>query len=404
MPHPPQANRRAFLAFLAASPLAALGASPLAAHAARATQPPDTVITAAADALNVLDFEPAARQALPPAHFGYLATGVDGDVTVRANRDGFDRWHIRPRRLVDTSRIDTSIRLLGTDWPTPILLAPVGSQRAFHPEGEMAVARAARARRHLQMLSTQTTSSVEDVSTAHGSPVWYQLYATSSWALSRAMVKRAEAAGCPVLVLTVDQISGTNRETLLRLARQDTRDCGACHDNSTLQQRNRRRPMFEGLDQTDVVFQPPVTWDYVARLKDTTSMKLVIKGLVTREDAELAVRHGADAIVCSNHGGRADDIGRASIACLPEVVAGVAGRIPVLVDGGFRRGTDIFKALALGATGICIGRPYVWGLSAFGQEGVETVLDILTRELTATMRYAGTPAIADISPRFVGSP
>jgi 4-hydroxymandelate oxidase len=392
MAYPPQASRRAFLAFLAASPLAAF-----------ATQPADAVITSAADALNVLDFEPAARQALPPAHFGYLATGVDGDVTVRANLEGFARLHIRPRRLVDTSRVDTSIRLLGTDWPTPILIAPVGSQRAFHPEGELAVARAARARGHLQILSTQTTASVEDVRAAHGRPVWYQLYATSSWALSRAMVKRAEAAGCPVLVLTVDQISGSNRETLLRFARQDARDCRACHDNSTLHQRNRRRPMFDGLDQAGVVIQPPVTWDYVARLKETTSMKLVIKGLVTQEDAELAVRHGADAIVCSNHGGRADDIGRASIACLPEVVAGVAGRIPVLVDGGFRRGTDIFKALALGATGICIGRPYVWGLSAFGQEGVEAVLDILTRELTVAMRYAGTPAIADISARFVGS-
>ena len=322
---------------------------------------------------------------------------------MRANRDGFDRFHIRARRLVDTSKIDSSTRLLGTDWPTPIILAPIGSQRAFHSDGEIAVARAAGAKKHLQMLSTQTTSSIEDVNAAHGTAVWYQLYATTRWDLSRAMVKRAEAAGCPVLVFTVDQISGSNRETLKQFSAQDPRDCRVCHDNSTLQSRNVRRPMFNGMDLNGVAFQPPVTWDYVKRLKDTTSMKLVIKGIVTREDAELCVQHGADAVVCSNHGGRADDIGSSSIECLPEIAAGVGGRIPVLVDGGFRRGTDIFKALALGANGVLIGRPYVWGLGSFGQEGVEAVLDILKRELHLAMRYAGTPKIADITRAYVGS-
>ena len=385
-------NRRDFLKFLAASPLAGFAA-----------ERSDTVIGKPGDAINVFDFENAARRILPPAHFGYLATGVDGDATVRANRDGFDRFHIRARRLVDTSKIDSSIRLLGTDWPTPIILAPVGSQRAFHSDGEIAVARAAGAKKHLQMLSTQTTSSIEDVNAAHGTAVWYQLYATTRWDLSRAMVKRAEAAGCPVLVFTVDQISGSNRETLKQFSAQDPRDCRVCHDNSTLQSRNVRRPMFNGMDLNGVAFQPPVTWDYVKRLKDTTSMKLVIKGIVTREDAELCVQHGADAVVCSNHGGRADDIGSSSIECLPEIAAGVGGRIPVLVDGGFRRGTDIFKALALGANGVLIGRPYVWGLGSFGQEGVEAVLDILKRELHLAMRYAGTPKIADITRAYVGS-
>jgi isopentenyl diphosphate isomerase/L-lactate dehydrogenase-like FMN-dependent dehydrogenase len=215
--------------------------------------------------------------------------------------------------------------------------------------------------------------------------------------VSRAQIKRAEAAGCPVIVVTVDQISGTNRETLRRFALQDTRDCSACHDRSSLAANNRRRPMFDGLDLTGVRFQNPMTWDYIRRVKDTTPMKLVIKGLVAREDAELAVTHGVDAIVCSNHGGRADETGRSSIESLPEVLAGAAGRIPVLVDGGFRRGTDIFVALALGATAICIGRPYLWGLGAFGQDGVEAVLDILTRELHLAMRYAGTPTIRDIT-------
>jgi isopentenyl diphosphate isomerase/L-lactate dehydrogenase-like FMN-dependent dehydrogenase len=200
-----------------------------------------------------------------------------------------------------------------------------------------------------------------------------------------------------VLVFTVDQISGSNRETLRRFERQDTRDCRQCHDRTSLQSRNARRPMFSGLDLTGVGFQPPVTWDYVKRLKDATPMPLVIKGIVTREDAELAVANGAAAIVCSNHGGRADETGRSSIESLPEVLEGAAGRIPVLVDSGFRRGTDILTALALGAAAICVGRPYLWGLSAFGQEGVEAVLDVLTRELRLAMRYAGTPAIANIT-------
>ena len=381
-------NRREFLKFLTASPL--LGAM-------GQLQPGGEIVASPQDALNVFDFEIAARQKLPPAHWGYLATGVDDDATLRANRVGFSRYQIRSRRLIDVSRVDTSIPLMGVNWKTPIILAPVSSQRAFHPEGEIAVARAARSKGHLQMLSTLTTYSIEEVNAARGEPVWFQLYATTQWNVTRSLVKRAEAAGCPVLVFTVDQISGTNRETLRRFERQDTRDCRLCHDRTNLQTRNIRRPMLNGLDLAGVGFQPSVTWDHVKRLKDATPMPIVIKGIVTREDAELAVAAGAAGIVCSNHGGRADETGRSSIESLPEVLEGAAGRVPVLVDSGFRRGTDIFTALALGAAAICVGRPYIWGLAAFGQEGVETVLDILTRELQLAMRYAGTAAIPNIT-------
>jgi isopentenyl diphosphate isomerase/L-lactate dehydrogenase-like FMN-dependent dehydrogenase len=155
--------------------------------------------------------------------------------------------------------------------------------------------------------------------------------------------------------------------------------------------------MFNELDLTGVAWQPPVTWDYVKRLKDHTSMKIVLKGLLTKEDAEIAVSHGVDGIICSNHGGRGDEVMSSAIECLPEVVAGAAGRIPVLVDSGFRRGTDIFMGLALGATAVCVGRPYLWGLGSFGSEGVAAVMDILSRELQLTMRYAGTPKISDIT-------
>lgn len=364
-----------------------------------ALQQAEDLISSPKDAMNVFDFEPVARHKLPPAHFGYIATGVDDDATLRANRGGFTRYQIRARRLVDVTNIDTSVQLFGVNWNTPIILAPAGSQRAFHPDGEVAVARAAQSKGHLQILSTVTTSSVEDVTAARGAPVWFQLYPTTEWNITRAMVKRAEAAGCPVLVLTVDQVGGTNRETLKRFEKQDKRQCSVCHDRSSLQRSVQRKPMFDGLDLSAVQNLIPLnlTWDYVRHLRDATTMKLVIKGIVTREDAEIAVERGVDGIVVSNHGGRGEESGRSTIESLPEVLEGVAGRIPVLVDGGFRRGTDIFKALALGATSVCIARPYLWGLAAFGQEGVEVVLDILIRELQMVMRHAGTTSVGKIT-------
>ena len=358
----------------------------------------DPVIAAPEQAVNVMDFEAVAREKLPPAHFGYLATGVDDDATVRANREGFRRFQIRVRRLIDVRNIDMSIRLFGTAWDTPIVLAPVASQKAFHPDGEIAVARAARAKGHLQILSTGTTTSVEAASAARGAPIWYQLYPTNDGHVARAMVKRAEAAGCPVLVLTVDVQGGSNRETLIRSQRADSRQCSACHANG-FSGFVRRKPMFDGLDVSKVtVFSPAdMTWDFIKRLRDTTSMKLVVKGIVTREDAQLAVAHGVDGVIVSNHGGRAEESNRSTIESLPEVVEGTAGRIPVLVDGGIRRGTDIFKALAIGALAVCIGRPYLWGLAAFGQSGVETVLAILRRELQMIMRQAGTMSVDQIT-------
>jgi isopentenyl diphosphate isomerase/L-lactate dehydrogenase-like FMN-dependent dehydrogenase len=236
------------------------------------------VIASPNDALNVLEFEPIARQTLPPAHYGYLATGVDDDATLRANRTGFSRFQIRTRRLVDVSRIDTSTELFGTTWKTPIVLAPVGSQKAFHPDGEVASARAAGARGHLLILSTASTTSVEEVTSARGGPIWYQLYPTDTWRITQALVKRADAAGCPVLVLTVDLPAGRNTETQARLARQDKRQCSSCHQPGWPGYL-RRKPMFDGLDLSGVSFSSPgLTWEFVRRLRDITKMKLVLKG------------------------------------------------------------------------------------------------------------------------------
>lgn len=396
-----ESARRRLLKFLVAGPLLA----PLA-EVAGALELLDEVISAPEQALNVFDFEAVAERKLPPAHFGYIATGVDDDSTLRANREGFRHFQIRARQLIDVSEVDMSVQLFGTGWDSPIVLAPAGSQKAFHPEGEIAVARAARTKNHLQILSTVSSTAVEEVIAARRTPVWYQLYPTDQWTVARTLIKRAEAAGCPVLVLTVDLQGGSNRETLARASRRDPRKCEICHQGEVFTSAKayvERKPMFSGLDVSKVTTIAPVdmTWDYVKRLRDTTSLKLVIKGIVTQEDAELAVEHGVDGIIVSNHGGRAEESGRATIECLPEVVEGVKGLIPVLVDGGFRRGTDFFKALALGATAVAIGRPYLWGLGAFGQPGVEAVLEILRRELQTIMRQAGTLTIRDISRSYV---
>lgn len=409
----PVRARRDFLRFLAASPLLPAGLSfgeldrllrdggrhPLRQLESILQPAP---ITSVDQALDLFDFEPPARQKVPPAHWAYLATGVDDDRTIQANRDGFSHFALRPRRLRDVTTIDTRIRLLGASWETPIFICPTSSLKAFHPEGEIAVARAASARRHLQVLSTVSTSSVEDVIAARGGPVWFQLYPTDDWTVATAMVKRAERAGCPALVLTVDLQEGSNRETQARGARLDDRQCGACHE-SGFAASVRRKPMFDGIDLSRVGGLHPsdMTWGVVKRLRAITRMKIVLKGILTAEDATLAVQSGADAIVVSNHGGRAEDGNRSTIESLPEIVTAVRRRIPVLIDGGFRRGTDVFKALALGATAVGIGRPYIWGLAAFGQAGVEAVLGILRRELLTTMRQCGTRSIAEVDRSLV---
>jgi 4-hydroxymandelate oxidase len=402
-------TRRGFLRMLAASPLLASSTALLGGDKSifrylnALGEGGSAAITEAGQALDVMDFEPLARKALPPAHFGYIATGVDGDATIQANRDGFQKIQIRSRRLVNVEKVDTSVRVFGATWPTPIFLCPVSSMRAFHPDGEVAVARAAKAKDHLQILSTVATSSIEEVTAARGAAVWQQLYPTNVWEVTRGIMKRAEAAGSPVLVLTVDLQNDSNRETQVRAERVDTRDCSNCHDRSSFKGYVSRKPAFDKLDVSKVtgLHLTSMNWDFVKRLKDSTSMKLVVKGIVTREDAQLAVGHGVDGIIISNHGGRAEDSLRSTIECLPEVVQGAGGKIPVMIDSGFLRGTDVFKALALGATAVGIGRPQAWGLAAFGQPGVEAVLTIFQREIEAMMRQAGTPSVAAITRSFV---
>jgi isopentenyl diphosphate isomerase/L-lactate dehydrogenase-like FMN-dependent dehydrogenase len=380
-------DRRRFLQFLAASPLFAAAW----AHAQR----PELTLETVDQAITLLDFENAARRVLPPAHWGYMASGVDDDQTVQANRAGFTHFGLRPRRLVDVTKPDLSVEIFGTTWDTPLFLCPVGGQRMFHRDGEVAVARAASAKKTLQILSTATSIPVEDVAKTLTHPLWYQLYMPVTWDGTERLIRRAEGAGCPVVVWTIDLLGGRNLETAERFRRADTRDCSACHSSPRGGRAIEQLPMLEG---TKGGMNPPAaTWEYVDRLKKLTRMKLVLKGVETHEDARLAREHGVDGLIVSNHGGRALDTGRGTIDVLAEVVDAAGARIPVMLDGGVRRGTDVFKALALGARAVGIGRPYVWALSAFGQAGVEKVLDILRAELQMTMRQCGTTAVKQIT-------
>ncbi len=391
--------RRKFLRYLAASPLFASGLA--AAPGPEQAHQLGDIVGSVQEAINIFDLHAVAREKLPPAHYGYLSTGTDDDSTIRANREGFKRYQLRPRRLVDVSKIDTSIELEGSNYASPIIVAPTGNQKALHPEGEAAVARAAAKTSSLMILSTAATTSVEEVTQERGAPVWFQLYANTHFPITEAMLKRAERAGCPVVALTVDSQGGSNRETLKRFSRIDERDCSLCHDRGTFATRNRRMPWYDSLDLSQAKSARSMDWDFLRRIKDTTSMKLYIKGIVTAEDTQLCLENGVDGIIVSNHGGRAESSGRGTIECLEEVVAAANGQIPVIIDSGFRRGTDVFKALALGATAVGVGRPYLWGLASFGQEGVETALNLMLAELRMVMRQAGTTSIDKISRSYI---
>jgi len=408
-------SRRQFLKFLSASPLFAAGAFDAFAGDGPVAPPKpsdpvlwaplqtDKLIKTPKEAINVFDFEAPCRVNVPPAHFGYMASGIDDEVTLRANREGFLKFQLRPRRLVDVSKIDMSTDILGVKYNSPIVIAPVGGQKSFHADGEVAVARAAKPGNHLQILSTATTSGVEEVTAARGAPVWYQLYASNNWEVAKALVLRAEKAGSPVVAVTVDRSGGRNQETLFRLRPTDTRDCSGCHDRSSLTANMKRRSMYEGIDLASLTNtqSSAMTWDFIKRLRDTTKMKIVLKGILAYEDAVLAADAGIDGIIVSNHGGRSEDSGRSSIDALPEIVEAIKGRMPILVDSGFSRGTDIVKALCMGATAVCVGRPYIWGLGAFGQAGVERVLELMRVELYGAMQQVGAPTIKHLVPAMV---
>jgi 4-hydroxymandelate oxidase len=412
--------RRKFMKFLAASPLVA---TPTVASVAAmlATTPgeslaqsydvlrgsrrelgPDGVITAPGDALDVFEFEPAAQKAMlsqgAPAHWGYLESGVDGNVTRDVNQTAYARYNIHVRRLIDARKVDTSVKIFGETWGSPIFICPVSSLGAFDPEAGVTVARVAGKRRHQMILSTVDNASIADVNKARGAPAWFMLYPTDDWSVTQALVSRAETAGSPAIVLTVDRQGGRNTETLFRARRQDNRDCAGCHTPGFVNEISRKANFFD-IDVSKVtnLYGTGMTWEFIDRLRGIVKGKLLLKGIMTGDDAREALSHGVDGIIVSNHGGRAEESGQPTISVLAEVVDAVNGGVPVLIDGGVRRGTDVLKALALGATAVGIGRPYVWGLASFGEQGVDRVLQILDDEFITIMRQTGALNVNQIT-------
>jgi 4-hydroxymandelate oxidase len=402
--------RRKFLKFLAASPAIASvgGVAAFLAQSGLSAQEPSPpaptsagksdVITDASQALDVFDFEEPAHRNVSQGHWAYMVSGVDGDATLRANREGFSHILLRPRRLIDTSKVDMKVNLFGADYNSPIFTCPTGGQKSMHPDGELGVARAAKAHGAPQYLSTNTSTSVEDANAAHGIPVWYQLYAPNIWEACDKLLARVAASGCTVVGLTTDTAGGRNSETDNRLRPADLTQCHACHlgEGPT----NAERPMLANL--MDIKGDRlPLDWKYVDLIRKSWKGTFLLKGILTPEDTKIAIDHGVDGIHVSNHGGRATETGMSTIETLPYIVAAANGRVPVIVDGGFRRGTDVLKALALGAKAVGIGRPVLWGLGAFGQTGVDKVLDIMQRELRLSMSSCGATSISAINSNFV---
>jgi 4-hydroxymandelate oxidase len=352
--------------------------------------------------VNILEFEALARERMSSTAYDYYAGGAEDEVTLVANRESLRRIAIRPRVLTGADDVSTRIDLMGMSLSLPVGLAPTAFNKLGHPDGESAAARAAGAFGTFMCCSTVSSTPLEDVAVAATGPLWFQLYVYRDRNVTKDLVQRAEAAGCRALVLTVDTPRLGRRErdmrggftlpdgiTVANLERYGTPDNLRWAGSSSF------------TDYVHRLMDASLTWESVEWLRSITSLPILIKGILTGEDATLALAHGAAGIVVSNHGGRQLDGAMATIDALPDVVRAVAGRAPVLMDGGIRRGTDVFKALAIGAQAVLIGRGYLWGLAADGEAGVSRVLDMLQKELELAMALAGCPTVAAITPAHV---
>jgi 4-hydroxymandelate oxidase len=347
--------------------------------------------------INLLEYEALARQHLSAMAWGYYRSGAIDEITLQENRKAFERYRLRPRVLVDVSQLDLSTTVLGQSLSIPILIAPMAFQCLAHEQGEIATAKAAEKLGTVMLLSTLSTKSLEEVAKSQAQPLrWFQLYVHKDRGLTEALVKRAERAGYQALCLTVDAPLMGRRETDVR--NQFTLPQGMQLANLIdlkLPQTADESGLFAYFQQQ---IDPGLTWQDVAWLRSLTFLPIVLKGILRADDASIAADHGVQGIIVSNHGGRQLDGAIASIDALGEIVAAVGDRLEILVDGGIRRGTDVLKALALGAKAVLLGRPILWGLAVNGEAGVCHVLELLTDELKLGMALSGCPTLTAIDP------
>jgi 4-hydroxymandelate oxidase len=354
--------------------------------------------------VNLLELDEKARELLTQGHYDYVAGGADDEMTNRRNRLDFERIELRPRFLVDVGHIDTATTVLGEPISLPVLLAPTAGHKLCCPDGELATARGAEMAGTAMILSTLSTVGMEEVAAETKGPKWFQLYVYKDREVTRQLVQRAEASGYKALCLTVDVPVIGNRERDLRNAFSFPKEYPLANfvdmklANMPVGVVNEASGFGVYISSK---WDPSLTWDDFEWFRSITKLPIVIKGILTSEDAKLAVKHGAAGIIVSNHGGRQLDSVQSGISALPEVVEAVDGKCEVLMDGGVRRGTDVLKALALGARAVLIGRPYVWGLAIGGEEGVSAVLETLRRELSNAMALSGRPTIASIDRTLV---
>lgn len=347
--------------------------------------------------LNLDEFEPLARARMTPSAFGYVAGGADDEATLRRNRAAFGRFLLRPRVLGGFDRPELSTTVLGQQIALPVLLAPTAFHRLACDDGELAAARAAHAAHTILIASTLATRSLESIAAAAGGPLWFQLYWYRDRRLTEALVRRARAAGYTALCLTVDTPVLGRRERDLRQGFALPE--GLEMANFTGSHRAEMPEVPAGYSLTAYIadqLDPSLSWQDLDWLRSLTDLPLVVKGVMTGEDAALSVEHGAAGIVVSNHGGRQLDSAPAPIEMLGEVVAAVQGRCEVYLDGGIRRGTDVVKALALGARAVLIGRPYVWGLAVAAELGATRVLSLLAAELRTALHLCGVRTVTGI--------
>jgi 4-hydroxymandelate oxidase len=353
--------------------------------------------------ISVSDYETLAQTRMDPAAWGYFASGSDDEVTLRANHAAFERIQLRPRLLVDVSRVDTSTTVLSSPVRMPVLVAPTAYHCLATPEGEVATARAAGAAGTVMIASTHSTRSLEEIAHAATGPLWFQLYMYKDRAISEGHVRRAEVAGYQALVLTVDVPRLGRRERDLRHGFSLPPHLRLANFAAPeLAEMPGVRPGESGIAAHAAAhLDDSMTWEAVSWLRSITSLPVLVKGILTAEDAVLAVAHGVAGLVVSNHGGRQLDTVPATIEALPEVADAVAGRCEVYLDGGIRRGTDVLKALALGVRAVLVGRPILWGLTADGEAGARRVLEVLRAELELAMALAGCPTVDVVTPALV---